>query len=475
MKQKIINKRTGLFFVVFFIVFSFIFICPDNKEYRTSYHSMELKKNITKKDGYERIDYINEEGRLCIAADLGYATIVVIDEDRIKIESYYDDQGNPISKYPGCFAMLREYDDEGKTVRITYLDNNKKPINTFFEGYAIEERDYDSVPNGVVIRYYNSDREPVLTESYGYGQINEYYENGTIRKVVYIDKNDNPMISGQGYAIAFRQYYETKGPDNGKVKNEYYYDENNNPIMLGIGYYGMHKEYDDYGRISVIVYLDIDGKPIKTSKGYAKVTRTYHTNNTIATERYFDEEDNPLSLSEGQYGIKMDNGKTYYLNDKGKETINLRMLLYNYSWMVIITALIIIWLSYSCNKGMNSLLLLLYVITIMYLTIMFRDKENTRTAIDLFGSIKRMFYESEIRASVIRNIWLFIPLGAIFYKIHPHKIVLLFPLALSILIEVTQYIAKIGFCDFDDIICNGLGGWIGYYIQSMMKNMTKKR
>ena len=70
---------------------------------------------------------------------------------------------------------------------------------------------------------------------------------------------------------------------------------------------------------------------------------------------------------------------------------------------------------------------------------------------------------------IFRNIWLFIPLGAILYNLYPQKVVLLIPILLSGLIELVQYITKTGICELDDIINNGLGGATGYVLGSEMQ------
>ena len=77
-----------------------------------------------------------------------------------------------------------------------------------------------------------------------------------------------------------------------------------------------------------------------------------------------------------------------------------------------------------------------------------------------------------MRAGVINNIWLFVPLGTGLYRIFQKKWVLLIPFVFSILIETTQYITGLGIAEFDDVFGNTLGGWIGVVIALMCaKNM----
>ena len=93
---------------------------------------------------------------------------------------------------------------------------------------------------------------------------------------------------------------------------------------------------------------------------------------------------------------------------------------------------------------------------------MFRESEGATLRLEPFWSYRKILTDSDIRADILKNIWLFIPLGAILYQIYPKAKVLLIPVVLSIMIEVIQYFAGLGFCELDDVISNGLGGAIGY-------------
>ncbi len=83
--------------------------------------------------------------------------------------------------------------------------------------------------------------------------------------------------------------------------------------------------------------------------------------------------------------------------------------------------------------------------------------------IKIFTTYKQLFFNDQIRAEIIKNIWLFIPFGAILYCLLHDWRVLLIPALLSVIIEVTQYFGRLGQCEFDDVISNFSGGAIGYY------------
>ncbi len=471
-----ILKRNWLIitFLVLLLIASCLFISPALKTARSPYHSSQLEMVSTSDGDTKRTDYVNSDGRITIAADKGFATIVEteISENR-KLEQYFDDKGKPISRYNGYFAMLLDYDDKGNNTRITYLNIDNKPM-IMANGYAIEEREYNETKRLISVKYYGTEGEPILTPLYGHGEINEYNKNGKISEITYIDITGVPVITKKGYAIVRRNYYVSEGPEDGKVESEFYFDGEGNPVSLSLGEYGIHKEYDDLGRNSVVTYLDADGTPMVTNKGYTSVIRTFQANNSVATEQYQDIDGKPFPLAEGQYGFKNTDNWVVYLDENGNEQFNLKNLLYNYSSIIIVAAIILVLLATVFNRNCNLAFAILYFIAILYLTVMFRENNGAILKLEPFWSYRKLFTDSEARADILKNIWLFIPLGAILYRRYPNGKILLIPLGLSILIEAIQYISGIGFCELDDVISNAMGGLIGYEMEKLIVDIKDK-
>lgn len=465
------NKRLFLLFLFLFLVVSVLFISSDNKSAFSDYHSSQLKKRITKEGNTVRTDYVDDRGIIRYAADAGYASQIVIQSDSGTIESYLDDRGEPIKKYYGYYGILREYDENGNNIRITYLDIDGNPLNAGM-GYATEERAFNDDKQITSVRYKDASGMPVLTSLYGYGKLIEYDDNGKIYKTTYVDISGKPMITNIGYASVVHYYYTT-GEYANKVEHELYLDEKDCPIKLSLGQYGVHKEYDECGRETVLTYLDALGNPLVTNKGYTTVVRSFLPNDSVATEQYFDMDGNPFSLSEGQYGIKKENGQTIYLDRNGDSFFNLRRLLYNQSWIIIPIVLLFVILSAESNRKMNYCFFAIYILCIAYFTLLFRDNEGTKI-IGLFSNISKFFTDSEARADLIKNIWLFIPLGAFLYKICPNKKIVLVAVALSATLERMQLFLGIGFFEPDDIICNSLGALIGFYTSELTTNLFER-
>lgn len=455
-----------------FIVSSVIVLTSQNILQTPQNRANSLRKTTVINGNTERSDYLDENGLITIASDVGYATMIATVEDFSRLEHFYDEKGEPISQYPGFYALLREYDEEGRNYRITYLDKHDMPVITG-QGYSTKVLTFYDTGKIRTEKYYDPSGTPVCTTIYGYGLLNEYDKNGRKIKTTYLNDTGKPMVTGLGYAIIKRNYYDTEGPGNGKVESEFYFDENGDSIMLSLGQRGVHKEYDENVQESVLTYLDETGNPVVTNKGYTTVRKTYHANNYTASERYYDINGNPYALSDGQYGIEKENDQIVYLDKNGNGVFNLRRLLYNQAWIILPCAVSIILLSVLMNKRQINILLVLYIAGIAYLTLLFRENGETKKTM-LLWSYRWIFANREARVEIIKNIWLFIPLGAILYKLLPNKAILLVPILLSIMIEGIQYFKEIGYCELDDVINNSIGGWIGFSMGRLANDLKQR-
>ena len=446
-----------------FLVFSVFSISPDMSEPRSYTHSSDLQQITTTDGDTTRIDYVDFDGALTIAADYGYATKIIRKSGTEELESYFDADGEPISTYGGYYSLLRNYDENGNITYVTYLDLEGEPF-VIAAGYASEERLFDESGRIVKSLYYDSTGEPVNTTLYGYGRLNEYDDTGRVVKAVYIDSSGEPMMTGQGYASAVRTYYTTDGPERGKLEYEFYFDTNDEPVTLPLGHSGILNGYDENGLNTTITYVDEEGTPVTTKRGYSTIVRTFNADGTVASERYYDIKGDPMTLSEGQYGYSTESGKTVYLDSNGNTLFNIRRLLYNHSWIIIVLVLLFSLVSCSAGRKINAVFLVLYLIMVIYLTLMYRKPGDSPNGILLFRSFGQFFVNDQARADIMKNIWLFIPLGVLLYRLVSDKRIVFAAVLLSLIIEAVQGLAGIGFCEADDVLSNSLGGLIGCLI-----------
>ncbi len=434
-------------------------IDSEETEHTPQLFSSTLQQRIVEENNREKIDYLDNLGNITIAADKGYATRIITKTDDSIIESYYDPDGNMVRCKSGYHTVIQEYDQNGQLFRKSYLDIDEKLV-MLPQGYAIEETRFDKYGRKEYVIYFDTYKVPVCSKTEGYGKKYEYDSKGHIYKITYLDQFGNALIAGNGYAIVIRSFYETDGYENGKIENEFYYDKDEEPIQLSLGQYGIHRDYYIDGESEKTTYLDIDGKLMTTNRGYASVLRINHEG--TYSERYFDLAGNPYKLSEGQYGIQREKGKTVFLNENGSVQFNLRNQLINHPIWVIPIAITIMILAMRLNRWLNIILLIVYGSCILFFTLVFRDNNVDKINIIPLSEFRFFFTDSAIRSGIIKNIWLFIPLGTILYSLFPQSKILLIPLVVSFGIELVQYYTGLGWCDIDDIVSNSLGGAIGY-------------
>lgn len=432
----------------------------EKKEEQSS--SLEVKVTSIG-DNTERTDFIDLNGNIAYAEDKHYATLIKTKDDHSLLEEFFDEKGEPACQTIGHYAICHEYDDNGNEIKTTYLDKEKRPMRIKY-GYSIVTRTYNEEERPETEHYFDGEGLPTPSTANAYGLRKEYDENGRNSLTVYLDINDCPVISKHGYAFLHRTYYES-GEWKGKVKKETYGDEKDNPISLSLGQYGVrNEEYDSHGWASVQTYLDRDNKPMLTNRGYATIKKTLYENGGPHTIFYYDLQGNPIKLSEGQYGILIEDGKTFYLNKNGNKFFNLNRFLQESEWNVIVIGFSVILFAVIMGRKANVLMLPVYIACIIYMTILTRNPGSAHPNFDFLWSYRKLFVDHNIRIEITNNILLFMPFGVMIYKISPRPKMLAIPILVSIMIETVQLFTGRGVCEFDDVISNSLGAVIGYFI-----------
>ena len=97
----------------------------------------------------------------------------------------------------------------------------------------------------------------------------------------------------------------------------------------------------------------------------------------------------------------------------------------------------------------------LYMVFIVYMTVMYRQIGVGMLNLDLFWSYRLFKISPFLRMEILNNIWLFIPLGAILYRLYPKWSVVLLPIIVSLIIEVAQYMLGVGLCELDATYLQG--------------------
>ena len=467
-----LKRGCGILLIASVVLLSILALLPDaDADHDAGYISSELTIQENVDGSVTSTNYVNPDGVITDAIDMGYATVCRMRDDngRVVEERYLDANGYPVARYGNYYGLSYEY-DETNTV-ITYLDAEDNPIIRS-DGYStivrmqVDGRASDDF-------YYDLNGQQVQCSGGYYGLHREFNAEGQNTSLTFLDKDGHAICTSFGYASKIYQRDR-----NETVVGEQYFDTEGNPVRSLLGQYGELYQRNEQGYISQITYLDADGNPAPTNAGYTILKCTYHRDGTADTDMYFDANGNPKALSKGQYGIKRSGKVNLLLDRNGNVMPCVDNLLNGFPCMVVVFGCVVCLLMIVLPKSLSVVLTMVYVAFILYETLMFREPGDARTNFVLFSYAGKFLKEQSVRVGVINNIWLFIPLGTGLYRWFQKRWVLLVPFVMSVTIETTQYVTGLGIAEFDDVFGNTMGGWIGIlvaYIKMMWHSETVSR
>lgn len=136
------------------------------------------------------------------------------------------------------------------------------------------------------------------------------------------------------------------------------------------------------------------------------------------------------------------------------------------------------------HKTLHWLLFILYMSLLVYLVLFSTEfgREASIRSYNLvpFSTISRyinyreVFGEVNYITNIYGNILAFVPFGYFLFRLQKNKHVLsglFLPFLLSLAIEISQYMLRVGSFDVDDIILNTFGGFIIYLSLFILKKL----
>ena len=464
-----LKRGCGILLIASVVLLSVLALLPDAEvDHDAGYIASELSIRETVDGSVTSTSYVNADGVITEAIDMGYATVCRMrdDNDRVVEERYLDASGKPVARYGDYYGLSYEYDETSMV--ITYIDAEGNPIERS-DGYStiirtqVGGRAYDDF-------YYDLNGQQVQCAGGYYGLHREYNFDGQNTSLTFLDRDGHAVCTSSGYAIKTYQ----RDMD-GAIIGEQYFDTEGNAARSSLGQYGELYQRNEQGYIGQITYLGADGNPAPTNAGYTILKRTYHRDGTADTDMYFDAEGNPKALSKGQYGIKRSGKMNLLLDKNGNIMLCVDNLLNGFPCMIVVFGCIVCLLILILPRRLSIFLTISYVVFILYETLMFRESGDARTNLVLFSYAGKFLKEQSVRVGVINNIWLFIPLGTGLYRWLQKKWVLLIPFVMSVAIETTQYITGLGIAEFDDVFGNTMGGWIGVLVAYIIMQWRSKK
>lgn len=453
-----LKRGCGILLIASVVLLSILALLPDaDVAHDAGYTSSELSIRETVDGSVTSTSYVNFDGVITEAIDMGYATVCRMQDDngRVVEERYLDANGDPVARYGDYYGLSYEYDETSMV--ITYLDAESNPIK-LSNGYStIVRTQVDGKSSDDF--YYDLNGQQVQCSGGYYGLHREFNTEGQNISLTFLDKSGHAVcISSDCAGVTYQR------DENGTVVGERYADADGNPARSSLGQYGESYQHNEQGYISQITYLDLDGNPTPTNAGFTILRRTYHRDGTADTDMYFDANGNPKALSKGQYGVKRSGKVNLLLDRNGNVMLSVDNLLNGFPCMVVVFGCVVCLLMIVLPQSLSVVLTIVYVAFILYETLMFRESGDARMNFVLFSYAGKFLKEQSVRVGVINNIWLFIPLGTGLYRWFQKRWVLLIPFVMSVAIEATQYITGLGIAEFDDVFGNTMGGWIGVLV-----------
>lgn len=354
--------------------------------------------------------------------------------------------------------------DTANGSRTDYMNGNSEITVALDKNYATVVKTLDLNGNCVLEQYFDNHGKSAVTVSGNHALRREYNPDGQWVTSNYLDSALRPINGMSGYASIHRTYNAL-----GKVATDMYFGADGLPTTDLTKVYGVHKEYDENGQVSVVTNLDADGNAMNNTDHYAISKRTYDSDGKLHMETYYDKHGNPARLSGGQYGYVYVNGKQICIDQNGQKMFVLRHFLLRNIFAVLLIGVLLLLMILLSDRVLTWVLLLLYLVFITYMTMISRDVGSGVVTWNIPPNYYLFFMNQEI----LSNIWLFIPFGAILYKLSHMWEVIAFPIVVSLLIETTQLFLDIGAFELSDLIANSLGGVIGIVVCYLLEPLAK--
>ena len=227
-----------------------------------------------------REEYLNTGGSLARPSDVkkGYSAITYQRDEKgnVLLESYFDQNDNPIESASGYAAVRKGY----AAVRKTYNDQNK-PVKTEYLGTDGERT---AITNGTS------------------AVINEYDANGNMIRESYEDEEGNQHAIQSENNKDPQKYYsyveirKTYDEQN-KLIEEAYFDADGDPAKCASQFSIKRNEYDELGRQTLTAWFTTNDEPYVNDKGYASMATTYAADGS-KTDTYYDANGNEVTVEQ---------------------------------------------------------------------------------------------------------------------------------------------------------------------------------
>lgn len=220
------------------------------------------------------------------------------DERGFENELHYSDRsGHPTPGPDNAYGQRRVFDAQGRTVRITSLDKDGKPMNDDV-GNAVMEAKYDEDGNVIEQRAFDAKGEPTLIRDGFYRRTSQYDRWGRETETRFFNLSDEAVEETKETG-AHRVTWEYD--DHGNVMSIKLYDKVNEAAVTGITIFNFpaHEqriEFTSDNRAETVAYFDGKGDALTGPDGWYRVRLKYDEKGFVSAITYFDKMDKAVNL-----------------------------------------------------------------------------------------------------------------------------------------------------------------------------------
>lgn len=291
----------------------------ENRVIREAYYDHNDQPMANNKGIYQRAYEYNENGKVSkeaffdaegkpMACSDGYAGLErLYNDEGNSIATLYLNEAEEVMPAPGkeyAYSITTPIEDEmaegegsRKTVYIEYYGTDRQLMNLAV-GYAAVLRQTDEQGRTIREAYFDKEGNRAVQKS-EYDELRQAFGEGTKPTRIEYYLKGEPILRKDGYAAVEREYDEE-----GNVVTEKYYDADLQPAPCNNGYEAIRREYNDNKKVIKEEYIDHDGQPMTNKKGVYQTAYEYNENGKVTKESYFDGEGQPMSCLDGYAAIE---------------------------------------------------------------------------------------------------------------------------------------------------------------------------
>lgn len=199
----------------------------DSMELTVNNYGFAVMQSEYNDDNYEiKRTYLDDERKPVVVSKYGYAIVRFerAPSGEIVKELYYDEFDKLIELPEGYCGYEQIVSRDKKTIELTYLDHDGKPVLTSL-GYATIRRELNERGNAISTRFFDENGRPTSLGTGEYGYDSVYDELGREIERIYVDQEGEAMIIEGGYS-----YFVYERDSDGTVIRTIYFDLDGNVV-----------------------------------------------------------------------------------------------------------------------------------------------------------------------------------------------------------------------------------------------------